>query len=137
MFINGIKFLLTVSWNIDFVTTQYVPSKKYSGYIKPIEMVCNIYTKRGFAVTAILANPEFQRLESFLDKSGGRIGYTAPNGNTVQPTINITTKNDHVEEAEGKIHTVKEDTQSMRFTIPMFQKILQMLVILLVGAVLF
>ena len=48
MFINGIKFLLTVSRNIDFVTAQYVPSKKYSGYIKPIEAVCNMYAKRGF-----------------------------------------------------------------------------------------
>ena len=45
MFINGIKFLLTVSRNIDFVTAQYVPSKKYGGYIKPIKMVCNMYAK--------------------------------------------------------------------------------------------
>ena len=59
MFINGIKFLLTVSWNIDFITAQYIPSKKYSGYINPIEVVCNMYAKRGFYVTAILADPEF------------------------------------------------------------------------------
>ena len=83
MFINGIKFLLTVSWNIDFVTAQYVPSKKYSEYIKPIEMVCNMYTKRGLAVTTILADPEFKHLETFLEKNGGHIGYIAPNGNTV------------------------------------------------------
>ena len=68
MFINGIKFLLTVSRNIDFVTAQYVLRKKYSGYIKPIEVVCNMYAKRGFAVTTILANPEFKHLETFLDK---------------------------------------------------------------------
>ena len=43
MFINGIKFLLTVSQNIDFVTAQYVLSKKYSRYIKPIEAVYNMY----------------------------------------------------------------------------------------------
>ena len=36
-----------------------------------------------------------------------------------------------------KDRTVKEDARSMRFTIPMFQKIPRMLVILLVGAVLF
>ena len=93
MFINGIKFLLTVSQNIDFVTAQYVPSKKYSGYIKPIETVCNMYAKREFAVTAILAAPKFKHLETFLDKSGGRIKYIASNGNTVQPTINVTTEN--------------------------------------------
>ena len=73
MFINSIKFLLTVSLNIDFIIAQYVLSKKYSGYIKPIEMVCNMYAKRGFAVTAILADPEFKHLETFLNKSGGRI----------------------------------------------------------------
>ena len=109
--------------NIDFVTAQYVPSKKYSGYIKLIEIVCNIYAKRGFAVTAILADPEFKHLETFLDKSGDHIGYIAPNGNTVQPIINITAENEHVEEAERKIRTVKEGARSMQFTIPMFRKI--------------
>ena len=119
-FINGIKLLLTVSQNIDFVTAQYIPSKKYSEYIKPIEMVCNMYAKRGFAVTAILADPKFQHLKTFLDKTDGRIGYTAPNGNTVQPTINVTAKNKHAEEVEREIRTVKEGAQSMRIIIPMF-----------------
>ena len=137
MFINGIKFLLTVSRNIDFVTAQYVPSKKYSGYIKPIEMVCNMYAKRWFAVTAILADPEFKHLETFLDKNGGRIGYIAPNGNTVQATINVIAENEHVEEVERKIHTVKKGARSIRFTIPMFKKIPRILVILLVCVVLF
>ena len=108
MFINGIKFLLTVSRHIDFVTAQYVPSKKYSGYIKPIEMVCNMYAKRGFVVTAILADPEFKHLENFLNKSGEHIGYIAPNGNSVEPSINATAKNEHVKEVERKICTVKE-----------------------------
>ena len=137
MFIIGIKFLLTVSRNIDFVTAQYVPSKKYSGYIKQIEMVCNMYGKRGFAVTAILADSEFKHLETSLDKSSGSIKYISPNRNTVQPTINVTAKNEHVKEAERKIRTVKEGDRSMRFTIPMFRKIPRILVIILVGAVLF
>ena len=118
MFINGIKFLLTVSQNIDFVTAQYVPSKKYGRYIKSIEMVCNTYAKRGFVVTAILADPEFKHLENFLNKSGGRIGYIAPNGNSGQPSINITAENKHVKEAETKICTVKEGARSMQATIP-------------------
>ena len=83
MFISGIKLLLTVSRNIDFVTAQYVPNKKYSGYIKPIEMVCNMYAKRGFSVTSILADPEFKHLKNFHNKSRGCIGYIAPNGSTV------------------------------------------------------
>ena len=81
MFVNGIKFLLTVSRHIDFVTAEYVPSKKYSGYIKPIEMVYNIYAARGFVVTVILVDPEFKHLENFLNNRGRRIGYIAPNGN--------------------------------------------------------
>ena len=111
MFINGIKFLLTVSRHIDFVTAQYVPSKKYGGYIKPIKIVCNMYAKRGFVITAILADPEFKHLENFLKKSGGHIGYIAPNSNSIQPSINVTAKNEHVKEAERKIRTVKEGTQ--------------------------
>ena len=64
MFINCIKFLLTVSWHIDFVTAKYVPSKKYTWYIKPIEMVCNMYTKRWFVVIANLADPRFKHSEN-------------------------------------------------------------------------
>ena len=108
MFVNNIKFLLTVSQHIDFVTAQYVPSKKYSGYVKPIEMICNMYAARWFMVTVILADPEFKHLEDYLNKSGRRIGYIAPNGQSVQPTINTTAENEHVEEAERKIRTVKE-----------------------------
>ena len=113
MFVNGIKFLLTVSRHVDFVTAQYVPNRKYNGYIKPIEMVCNMYTKRGFVVTAILADPEFKHLDNFLNKSGKRIGYVAPNSNSVEPSINVTGENKHVEEAERKMRTVKEGAQSM------------------------
>ena len=108
MFVNGIKFLLTVSRHIDFVTAQYVLSKKYSGYIKPIEMVCNMYATKGFMVTVILADPEFNHLEDYLNRSGRRIGYIAPNGHSVEPTVNTTAENEHVDEAERKIRTVKE-----------------------------
>ena len=137
MFVNDITFLLTVSRHIDFVTAQYVPSKKCSGYIKPIEMVCNMYAKRGFVVTAILADPKFNHLQNFLNKSGECIGYIAPNSNSIERSINVTAKNEHVKEAERNIRTVKEDAWSMRATILMFRKILRMLVILLIGAVLF
>ena len=113
MFINGIKFLLTVSQNIDFITAQYVLSKKYSGHIKPIKMVCSMYAKRGFAIAAILVNPKLKHLETFLDKIGGRIGYIAPDGNRVQSTINVTAKNEHVEEAERKTRTIKKGARSM------------------------
>ena len=102
MFVNGIKFLLIVSWHIDFVTAQYVPSKKYSEYIKPIGMVCNMYAKRGFVVTAILVNPEFKHLETFLNISGESIGYIVQNSNLVKPSINIATKNEHVKGSRKK-----------------------------------
>ena len=71
-------------------------------------MVCNIYAKRGFVVTAILADPEFKHLENSLNKSGDRIGYMAPNGYSIEPSINVTGENEHVEEAERQKSTVKE-----------------------------
>ena len=67
-----------------------------------------MYATRGFVVTAILANPEFKHLENFLIKSSRHIGYIAPNGNSVEPTVNVTGNNEHVDEAEIKICTVKE-----------------------------
>ena len=64
--------------------------KRYSEYIKPIKMVCNMYTKRGFAVTAILVDPEFKHLENFFKKNNEHIGYIPLNGNSVEPSINVT-----------------------------------------------
>ena len=71
-------------------------------------MVCNIYAKRGIVVTAILADPKFKHLENFLNKSDERIGYITLNGNSVEPSINVTAENEHVKEAERNISTVKE-----------------------------
>ena len=100
MFVNNIKLLLTVSQHIDFVTAQYVPSKKYSGYDKANKLICNMYPARGFMVTVILADPEFKHLEKYLNENSRRIGYIALNGHSVQPTINTTAEKEHVEEAE-------------------------------------
>ena len=96
-----------------------------------------MYAKRGFVVTAILADPEFKHLENFFNKNGEHIGYIAPNGNSIEPSINVTGKNKHVKEVERKICTVKEGARSMQATITMLWKIPQMLVILLIGVVLF
>ena len=96
-----------------------------------------MYAKRGFVVTAILDDPESKHLGNFLNKSGEYIGYIAPNGNSVEPSIDVTAENQHVEEGERKICTVKEGARSICATIPVFWKIPQMLVILLIGAVLF
>ena len=82
-----------------------------------------MYAKRGFVVTAILADPEFKHFENFLNKSGGYIGYIAPNGNSIEPSINVTAENGHVEEVERKSCTVNEGAPSMRATIPMFWEI--------------
>ena len=62
-----------------------------------------MYAQRGFSVTTILADPKFQYLEIFLNKTSGRIGYITPKGNVVEPTVNVTAENEHVEEAERKI----------------------------------
>lgn len=57
MFINGIKFLLTVSRHLNSITSQYILSKKNSGYVAPIKLVYNMYAKRVFLVTTILTDP--------------------------------------------------------------------------------
>ena len=58
-------------------------------------MMCSMYAKKGFIVTAILIDPEFKYLEKLLNRSGQHIGYVAPNGNPVEPLINVTGKNRH------------------------------------------
>ena len=83
------------------------------------------------------------RLSLLIPNSGvSRISATRavnidPKGNSVEPSINVTTENEHIEEAEIKIRTVKEGARSMRAMIPIFRKIPRILVILLIDAVLF
>ena len=67
MFICGIKFFLTVSRKIDFVTATYVPNKTYKTYIDVLESICTMYARRGFFVTAVFADPEFKTFESYLN----------------------------------------------------------------------
>ena len=59
-------------------------------------------------VTVILVDPKFKHLEDYLNRSGRRIGYITPNGNSVEPTVNTTAEDKYVNEAERKIRTVKE-----------------------------
>ena len=59
MFVSGVKFFLTMSRDVDFVTAAPINDKKYSTYVTRLEEVLTMYARRGFFVKAIFADPEF------------------------------------------------------------------------------
>ena len=59
-----------------------------------------MYTKEGFFVTSILADPGFKHIVKYLNKTARHIGYVAPNIIPVDPAINVTGKTEYVLEGE-------------------------------------
>ena len=62
MFVNKIPFLVTVSWNLKFLTVEGLPNRQNSTVCDKLSSVLKIYHHCGFQVTSILADPEFESL---------------------------------------------------------------------------
>jgi hypothetical protein len=48
MFVNGPPFIVTISRNIKFTTTEYVPSRSQSNLVKSIIKIVYLYKTRDF-----------------------------------------------------------------------------------------
>ena len=68
MFVSGIKFLLTVSRDLNFVTAQFVPNREYSTYAGALQETCKMYARCNFFMSTIFADPEFKTFENYLTR---------------------------------------------------------------------
>jgi hypothetical protein len=99
-FVNKIPFLLTVSRNIKFVTVEALPDRQEPTILRKLRAVRKLYHQRGFAITSILADNEFEPLRPFF------------------PQLNVCGAGEHVPEAERMIRTVKDRTRSTLTLLP-------------------
>jgi hypothetical protein len=104
MFVNKLPFFMTISRHIKFGTAKMIKSAKSATLIAAIKQVRGAYLKRGFNITHILADGQFEPLRGDVANLG--------------ITLNIVSRDEHVPEIERYIRTVKERTRCVYNTLP-------------------
>ncbi len=101
-FVDGTAFLLTMSQQIKFITTEHVPVRMAKSLAKNLEQVLQVHRRAGFNVRTILMDGEFEKLKNIL------------------PTVECDTMaaKEHVSKAERSIRTVKKRTRGLIGTLP-------------------
>ena len=70
MFVNGMPFLVTISWNIQFGTVEALSNTKGPTLIKVIKHMRDIYKQGGSEVDRILMDGQFEPLRAAIASLG-------------------------------------------------------------------
>ncbi len=101
-FVDGTAFLITVSWCIKFIMTEYLQVRTATSLCKHLDRVLQVYARAGFLVRTILMDGEFEKDKDCL-----------PN-----VECNTTAAKKHVSKAKRTIRTIKEWAQGIIVTMP-------------------
>jgi hypothetical protein len=104
MFVNKVPFFMTVSRAIKFGTAEMIADRKNHTIVVAIKQVIAAYSKRGFVITHLLMDGEFEPIRSDLALLG--------------VNLNVASSNEHVPEIERHIRTVKERVRCVYNTLP-------------------
>jgi Reverse transcriptase (RNA-dependent DNA polymerase)/Zinc knuckle len=104
MYVNKIPFLVTTSRGIRFGTAEMVERTSNKVMLKAILQVKQLYSKRGFNLHTIVMDGEFECLRAPLSDMG--------------ITLNVTSRDEHVPEAERYIRVIKERVRAIWNTLP-------------------
>ena len=66
MFINKIPFLVTTSRNLKFGMVEALKKLQIPTIMNKLKSIIKLYEHRGFQVTVILADPEFEQLRPWF-----------------------------------------------------------------------
>ena len=100
MFINKVAFLITISRNLKFGTVEAISNRQITTIMAKLNSMCQIYHHRGFRVTVILGDPEFEPIRPTF------------------PQLNCCAADEHVPDIERYIQTVKDRVQSTYCMLP-------------------
>jgi hypothetical protein len=95
MFVNKIPFVLSISRNIRFVTAKVLDNRKQATLVKALQRIHGIYCKRGFRITNILGDSEFECTRGDV-------------ASDLKSELNIFGEDEHVPDIERCIRTTKE-----------------------------
>jgi hypothetical protein len=118
-FVNKIMFLVTRSRHIQFSTVETIPNRKPETVLKALINVRNIYRGRGFNITHLLFDGEYECLRGDMA--------------SLQIQLNTASNDEHVPDIERFIRTLKERTRAIYNTVP-FQKMPDRLIIEMICA---
>ncbi|KAI2491389.1 Reverse transcriptase (RNA-dependent DNA polymerase) [Fragilaria crotonensis] len=110
MFVNKLPFFVTISRHIKFGTSELLTNRKIETIFEATKRVYQQYMKRGFKITSILMDGEFD--------TGGYRGELSALG----ITLNVVAAEEHVPEIERHIRVIKERARSVINTLP-FDKV--------------
>jgi hypothetical protein len=118
-FVNKIMFFVTRSRHIQFSTVETIVNRKPETIIKAFQNVFNIYRRRGFRITHLIVDGEYECLRGHMS--------------SLAITLNTTSKAEHVPDIERFIRTLKERTRCIYNVLP-FKKMPDRLIIEMVCA---
>ncbi len=101
-FVDGMAFLITVSWHIKFITAKHLQIRMAMSLCKHLEWVGQVYARAGFMVRTILMDGEFEKVKNCMQNI----------------ECNTTAAKEHVSEAERAIRRFKEWVQGLIMTLP-------------------
>ena len=97
MFVNRIPFMMTISRNIRFATSTNIKNQSNKTILSTLKMIKRIYDQRGFKITQINSDGQFESLRGDLA--------------AMQIHLNVASNDEHVPEIERHIRTIKERTR--------------------------
>ena len=100
MFINKVAFLITTSKNLKFGTVEAISDRQVTTIVAKIQSVCQVYHHRGFQVSVILGDPEFEPIWAIFAQH------------------NCCAADEHGPDVEWYIRTVKDHVQSTYRMLP-------------------
>eukprot|EP00804_Cyclotella_cryptica_P027713 CCRYP_010317-RA/>CCRYP_010317-RA protein AED:0.22 eAED:0.22 QI:0/-1/0/1/-1/1/1/0/146 len=104
MKVNGIPFLMTISRHIKFGSAGKLDNMSNSTIINHFKVVLGVYASRGFCVTVILADNQFESTRGCLADLGA--------------VINVVSHDEHVPKIERYNRTIKERVRSAYNMLP-------------------
>jgi hypothetical protein len=108
MQINGLYFLTTVSRNIVYRTTEWVPNKTTKAYRSALDNVFHVYNMAGFKIKSIHCDNEYRSLMQELESS-------------CEVKMNYASAQEHVPEIERSIRVIKERFCASFYRLPFTQ----------------
>jgi hypothetical protein len=104
MKVNGIPFLTTISRHIKFGSAGKLDSMENKTIVQHFKVVIGTYALRGFRVTIILADNQFESMRGDLADLGA--------------TVNIVSRDEHVPEIERFNRTIKDRVRAAWNVLP-------------------
>ena len=93
-FINGLRFLHTISTDIKYRTSQYIADAKASTLLECLSAVCTLYRARGLDIAQVTADGQFLPLKNAALEA--------------KIPLNICGEDEHAKTVERSIRTTKE-----------------------------